>query len=197
MRYNNRKTITKGSGLMALAQTKAFTKSDYYNLPENVRAELIDGQLIYSQAAPSTAHQILLGELYTVINNYIKSKGGACRVFPAPFAVELCKNKKTIVEPDISVICDPGKLTEKGCTGAPDWIIEIISPGNPGHDYIKKLNLYSEGGVREYWIADPRTEKVLVYDLKRNEMEIYTFQDTIQVNIYNDLQINFQELDLY
>ena len=148
---------------MSLAQTKIYTEDDYYNLPEDVRAELIDGQLIYNQAAPSTIHQIILSELHTAINNYIKSKGGFCRVFPAPFAVKLHKHKKTIVEPDISVICDYGKLTDKGCTGAPDWIIEIISPGNPSHDYIRKLSLYADAGVREYWIVDPRIEKVFVY----------------------------------
>ena len=135
---------------MALEQTKVYTEDDYYSLPEDVRAELIEGQLIYNQAAPSTIHQMLLSELHTVINNYIKSKGGSCRVFTAPFAFRLRKNKKTIVEPDISVICDRSKLTDKGCTGAPDWIIEIISPNNPGHDYIRKLNLYAEAGVREY-----------------------------------------------
>ena len=183
---------------MALAQTKAYTEDDYYNLPEDVRAELIDGQLIYNQAAPSTTHQIILGELHTAINNYIKSKGGSCRVFPAPFAVKLHKNRKTIVEPDISVICDCGKITDKGCTGAPDWIIEIISPSNPGHDYIRKLNLYADAGVREYWIVDPRIEKVFVYYLEQADFQIgtYTFNDKIKVNIYEDLWIDFQALDL-
>lgn len=183
---------------MALAQTKAYTEDDYYNLPEDVRAELIDGQLIYNQAAPSTTHQIILGELHTAINNYIKSKGGSCRVFPAPFAVNLCQNSKTIVEPDISVICDRGKITDKGCTGAPDWIIEIISPSNPGHDYIRKLNLYADAGVREYWIVDPRIEKVFVYCLEQADLQIgtYTFNDKIKVNIYEDLWIDFQALNL-
>lgn len=187
----------EGSIDMALTQTNIYTEDDYYNLPENIRAELIDGQLIYNQAAPSTAHQVILSELHTAINNYIKSKGGSCRVFPAPFAVQLRKDRKTITEPDISVICDRSKLTDKGCTGAPDWIIEIISPGNPGHDYIRKLNLYADAGVREYWIVDPRTEKVFVYYLARTEMEMYTFQDNIKVNIYEDLWIDFRKLDLY
>lgn len=193
--YNN---FRKGSVTIALGQTKVYTEEDYYNLPEDVRAELIEGQLIYNQAAPSTAHQIILGELHTAINNYIKSKGGSCRVFPAPFAVKLRKSKEIIVEPDISVICDRSKLTEKGCTGAPDWIIEIVSPSNPGHDYIHKLNLYADAGVREYWIVDPRTEKVIVYYLEQSDfqMDIYTFRDKIKARIYDDLWINFQELDL-
>lgn len=102
---------------MALAQTKLYTETDYYNLPEEVRAELLDGELIYNQAAPSRIHQTILSELHTVINNYIKSKGGSCRVYPAPFAVKLNKDRNTIVEPDISVICDRNKLTDRGCTG--------------------------------------------------------------------------------
>ena len=188
---------------MALVQAKFFSEDDYYNLPEGVRAELIDGQLIYNQAAPSTTHQIILSELHTAINNYVKSKGGSCRVFPAPFAVKLHKSRETIVEPDISVICDRSKLTDKGCVGAPDWIIEIISPGNPGHDYIRKLNLYADASVREYWIVDPRIEKVFVYHLEQTDLQIetYTFCDSIKVNIYDDLLINFSAiadlLDIY
>jgi len=183
---------------MTLAQTKVYTEDDYYNLPENVRAELIDGQLIYNQAVPSTTHQLILGELHTAINNYVKSKSGSCRVFPAPFAVKLRKNRKTIVEPDISVICDKNKLTDRGCIGAPDWIIEIISPSNLRHDYIRKLNLYAEAGVREYWIVDPRIEKVFVYYLEQTDFQIgiYTFNDKIKANIYEDLWIDFRELDL-
>ncbi len=183
---------------MALVQEKVYTEEDYYNSPEGIRVELIDGQ-IYYQAAPSRTHQTISGELHTVINNYIKSKKGSCRVFAAPFAVNLSTdNKKNIVEPDISVICDRSKLTDQGCTGAPDWIIEIISPGNPGHDMIYKLNLYANAGVREYWIIDPRSETVFVYYLEQKDfiVKAYSFQDKIKVNIYDDFSIDFQELDL-
>lgn len=183
---------------MALIQKKTYTEEDYYNSPEDIRIELIDGQ-IYYQAAPSRIHQTISGELYTAINNYIKSKKGTCRAFAAPFAVNLStNNEKNIVEPDISVICDHNKLTDRGCSGAPDWIIEIVSPGNPSHDFIYKLNLYAKSGVREYWIVDPRTETVLVYYLEQKEFGVkaYTFQDKIEVNIYEDFTINFQDLDL-
>lgn len=183
---------------MSLAQTEPDTEQDYYNLPENIRAELIDGRLIYNQAAPSRIHQTILGELHTVINNYIKSKGESCRVYPAPFAVKLWEDRPTIVEPDISVICDRDKLTDRGCTGAPDWIIEIVSPSNASHDYIRKLNLYADAGVREYWIVDPEEERVLVYALEQDNIKVkpYTFQDPIYVNIFEDLSIHFAELDL-
>ena len=111
---------------MASAQLKTYTEEDYYSLSEDVRAELIDGQFYY-MAAPSRIHQEVLNFMNTEINLYIRSKKGNCKVYPAPFAVKLFANDdKFIVEPDISVICDPNKLTDRGCTGAPDWIIEII-----------------------------------------------------------------------
>ena len=183
---------------MPLVQTKLYTEEDYYNLPEDVRAELIDGYLVYNQAAPSRIHQTILSELHTLINNFIKSKNGPCRVYPAPFAVKLKKDSETIVEPDISVICDRNKLTDRGCTGSPDWIIEIVSPSNSSYDYITKLKLYSDAGVREYWIVDPSKESIFVYYLEKTDfkVETYTFQDTIKVNIYEDFYINFAELDL-
>ena len=181
----------------ALVHTNIYTEEDYYNLPENVRAELIDGQ-IYYMSAPSRIHQKILNFLNTEINIYIRSKDGSCEVYPAPFAVKLFEDDdKTVVEPDISVICDPNKLTERGCTGAPDWIVEIVSPSTSSHDYIRKLNLYAKAGVKEYWIIDPRTEKVFVYHLDQADVnaDSYTFQDKIKVNIYDDLWIGFAELE--
>ena len=182
----------------ALAHANIYTEEDYYNLPENVRAELIDGQ-IYYMAAPSRIHQKILMFLSKTIANYIDSKDGSCEVYPAPFAVKLFEDDdKTVVEPDISVICDPNKLTERGCTGAPDWIVEIVSPSTSSHDYIRKLNLYAKAGGKEYWIIDPRTEKVFVYHLNQADVnaDSYTFQDKIKVNIYDDLWIDFAELEL-
>lgn len=183
---------------MELAQAELYTNDDYYNLPEDIRAELIDGVLIYNQAAPSRIHQQILSELHIAIGAYIKSQGGSCRVYPAPFAVQLKEGSDTIVEPDISVICDPAKLTNRGCTGAPDWIIEIVSPSNSSHDYIRKLNLYANAGVREYWIVDPSQASILVYCLEQDhfKLEVHTFQDIIKANIYEDLYIDFASLDI-
>lgn len=171
-----------------------YTEDDYYRIPEKFRAELIDGQ-IYYQAAPSRIHQKILSFLHALIYNYIKGKGGSCEVYPAPFAVKLFNDKKTIVEPDISVICDPGKLTDKGCSGAPDWVIEIISQSNPGNDYVRKLNLYADAGVREYWIVDPYGKIVSVYNLASGAFRAveYSFEDEIKVMIFEDLSITFVE----
>lgn len=183
---------------MESAQEKLYAEEDYYNLPEDIRAELIDGVLIYNQAAPSRIHQQILSELHIAIGTYIKSKGGSCHVYPAPFAVQLKEGRNTIVEPDISVICDRSKLTDRGCTGAPDWIIEIVSPNTSSHDYIRKLDLYANAGVREYWIVDPARNSILVYCLEQDhfKLETHTFQDNIKANIYKDLYIDFSSLDI-
>lgn len=182
---------------MAIPPKKVYTEDDYYAIPEDVRAELIDGQ-IYYQAAPSRAHQEILMEISGTVRDYLKSKNGPCKVYPAPFAVKLKENRKTIVEPDISVICNRGKLTDKGCNGAPDWIVEIVSPSNSSHDYIRKLNLYADAGVREYWIVNPMEQTVFVYHLEKDSFKVqsYTFQDKIKVNIYDDLWIDFREITL-
>lgn len=181
---------------METAKLGSYTEDDYYNLPESVRAELIEGEFYY-MAAPSRIHQRISSELYTAINQHIKSRHGLCQAYYAPLAVKLFDDRKTIVEPDISVICDRKKLTDQGCTGAPDWIIEIISPSNPGHDYVRKLNLYMDAGVREYWIVNPANQTILVYFFEEGAFDVcaYTFQDKIKVNILEDLEIDFSELE--
>ncbi|MBR6486485.1 MAG: Uma2 family endonuclease, partial [Lachnospiraceae bacterium] len=134
--------------------------------------------------------------LSTIINSYIKSKKGSCRIFPAPFSVWLRKEEDTVVEPDISVICDPDKINDRGCEGAPDWIIEIVSPSDPAHDYIVKLRKYLSAGVREYWIVDPTSEVVTVYiqDASLRFPSAYTFKDKVPAGIYGDLTIDFKEI---
>ena len=176
-----------------------YTADDFYNLPEGTHAELIDGILYYApygQAAPTRHHQGLVMELSYVINSYIKSKNGDCHVYPAPFDVRLGKNDDSVVEPDISVICDPSKLTDKGCTGAPDWIIEVVSPGNSAYDYITKLKKYYAAGVREYWIVDPTCDFVTVYDLTSEKLipEQFSFKDTIKAFVFDDLSIDFAQI---
>ena len=177
-----------------------YTITDYENLPESVHAELTGGQMYY-RFTPNRVHQEVLAFLLYTIANYIDSNGHPGEVYPGPFAVKLFNDRDDTVEPDISVICDPEKLTDRGCTGAPDWIIEIISTSNPEHDYVRKLNLYLDAGVREYWIVDPRDQKILVYYLQNEHTENftvkpYTFQDKVKVSIYNDLLIDFSKLSL-
>ena len=181
---------------MPLPEEKTYTIEDIYSLPEGTRAELIDGR-IYYMAPPSRTHQRVSGELYRKIGNYIEKKGGSCEVYAAPFAVFLDKDETNYVEPDLSVICDGSKLDDKGCHGAPDWIIEIVSPGNPGHDYLTKLLKYQEAGVREYWIVDPGKKWITVYFFEGDIWgERYQFSDTVPANIYDDLSIDFSQITL-
>lgn len=179
---------------MPLLKSDHYTSEDYWNLPEGERAELIDGKL-YDMAPPSLTHQTLSIELASTFRNYIKSKGGTCRVLTAPFAVNLDADDKDWVEPDISVICDPNKLTDRGCSGAPDLIIEIVSPSSRKMDYSLKNTIYSQADVREYWIVDPVKERVTVYRYEEDAAPtIYTFTQPITIGIYKDLTITIADL---
>lgn len=177
----------------ALAQEKLYTVDDIYSLPDGQRAELVDGQIYYI-APPSRKHQEISGELFGIIQEYIRSKNGSCRPYIAPFAVFLSEDNRNYVEPDISVICDPDKLNDKGCNGAPDWIIEIVSPGSRRMDYFTKLFKYRTAGVREYWIVDPDRNRITVYDFESEDTQDYTFSSAVKVSIYEDLIIDFSEL---
>ena len=177
-------------------QPEIITLEQYEALPEEKRVEVFDG-IVYDMASPSEIHQIISTELTTILHTYIKSKKGSCKVFHAPFDVKLEDNPLTIVQPDLMIVCDKSKLDGKRCNGAPDFIIEIISPSNPTDDYIRKLYYYKNYGVREYWIIDPQRKKVVAYYLSQTdfEMETYTMKDNIKVHIYDDLYINFSEPD--
>ena len=179
----------------AARKIEYFTIDDIYNLPEGQRAELIDGEL-YMLATPNRIHQRFVMELSFRIRNYIGSKNGECEVYPAPFAVFLNANNDIYLEPDISVICDKGKLTDNGCMGAPDWIIEIVSPSSRPMDYNKKLFKYRTAGVREYWIVDPIKQLIMVYHFEHDTFEQYSFSDKVKVGIYEDFEIDFEGISI-
>ena len=179
---------------MPLLKQHTYTSEDYWNLPDGQRAELIDGQL-YNMAPPSRMHQEILSALHRKIRSYIAEHGGSCKVYPAPFAVNLDADDKDWVEPDISVICDHSKLTDRGCTGAPDWIVEIVSPSSSRMDYYKKMNLYLDAGVRVYWIVDPIRERTTVCDFSEDNVPVmFTFSQPVAVSIYPDLEICIDDL---
>lgn len=177
--------------VQALRKEAGYTVEDIYALPDGERAELIDGQ-IYYMAPPSTAHQRLVHFFDREIGNYVQARKGECEVFPAPFAVFLSENSKNYVEPDISVICDKNKITESGCQGAPDWIIEIVSPSSRRMDYYKKLLKYRTAGVREYWVVDQDRNLVTVYNFEADNMEEYLFGEAVPVGIYEGFSITVQ-----
>ncbi len=173
-----------------LPHKDSYTIDDIESLPEYVRAELIDGQ-IYYMSVPSRTHQRIVGELHLIVANYIRAHNGDCEVYIPPFGVYLFPDNSALVEPDLTIVCDPEKLDEKGCHGAPDWIVEVVSPSSKKRDHVIKLNKYREAGVREYWIVFPEKRVVLVYQFAQDEKEedvtIYSFDDDIPCGIYPDL----------
>ena len=179
---------------MPLLREDHYTSEDYWNLPKDERAELIDGKL-YAMAPPNRIHQKLIMKFSTIFSNYIASNNGSCEVYAAPFAVNLNADDETYVEPDISVICDLHKLSERGCEGAPDFIIEVVSPSSRKMDYLIKNGKYAAAGVREYWIVDPVKERTTIYRYEEDAAPIIIpFDQTIQVGIYSDLKITISEL---
>ncbi|MDR0590210.1 MAG: Uma2 family endonuclease [Spirochaetaceae bacterium] len=148
-----------------------FTYADYkaWELDEGERFELINGTA-YALAAPNDFHQAILTELIRQIGNYLRGK--PCKVRPAPYDVRLCyaedESDDTVVQPDVSVICDEKKRGPEGCRGAPDLVAEILSPSNTADEYIRKFNLYMKAGVREYWILAPKSKTVQAFVLQNN-----------------------------
>lgn len=175
---------------MPLPKEERYTLADVLTWDETERVELIDGAPVM-MAPPSRIHQKISAELGRQLGNYLEGK--KCEVYAAPFAVRLFEKAgdrpedvDTLVEPDLSVICDPGKLDDMGCKGAPDLIIEILSPSTQRHDRLTKYNLYERAGVREYWIVDPesKTVQVSVLDGGRYRVrEVYTAGDIAKVNV--------------
>lgn len=171
---------------------RLYTIDDIYALPEGERAELIDGQ-IYYMAPPGWIHQKISRKLHQAIANYIDSQNGECEVLAAPFAVFLNNDEFNYVEPDISVICDLSKLDERGCHGAPDWVIEIVSPGSKARDYTAKLIQYRTAGVREYWIVDPGKQMITVYGFEADTVEQYGLGEAVPAGIYQGFSIKIQQ----
>ena len=185
----------KEERFMIMKGGKGYTIADIEALPEGERAELIDGEL-FRMDVPTRTHQELLMQLAIEISLHIRKNKGKCRVIPAPFAVYIKKDKRNYVEPDIIVTCDQDKLEEKGCQGAPDWAIEIVSPSSIKMDYERKVKLYREAGVREYWIVDAQKETVTVYDFGHGkEAAAYVFTDQIKAGIFEELYLNLSEMD--
>lgn len=149
---------------------------------------------MFMMATPMTVHQRILVRLILKIGSYIEKNKGNCELLPAPFGVFIKKDERNYVEPDISVICHEDKLDENGCHGAPDWVIEIVSPSSRKMDYVRKTKLYRETGVREYWIVDPNKEMVTLYTAEQWDVPVcHSFAEQIQSGIFEDLYLEFTE----
>jgi len=150
-------------------ETTHYTYGDYLNWPEDVRYELIDGEVYMMAPAPTVSHQDIAGEVFRQLSNALQDK--PCHVLIAPVDVRLPKTDEadeqidTVVQPDVLVVCDKNKVSERGIRGAPDWVLEVLSPSTAVHDQVKKLRLYERHGVREFWLVHPRDKVLTVFTL--------------------------------
>lgn len=183
--------------------TKQYNYADYLTWKFTDRVELIKGWIRKMSPAPNMKHQEISFNLSVELGNFFKTHN--CKVFAAPFDVRLINKRKstennqitTVVQPDLSIICDEKKLDENGCIGSPDWIIEILSPGNTKKETQEKFSLYEENLVREYWIVQPLIQNILVFDLINEKYllrKIYTNEDVVPSGIFPELQIDFAEI---
>lgn len=153
----------------AQVNPERYTYADILTWPEDERWELIDGVAYDMSPAPSPRHQVIQGELFVLFHDFLR--GATCRVYPPPFDVRLPKptedglTASTVVQPDLTVVCDPEKIDERGCVGAPTLVVEILSPGTSRKDLREKLTAYAQAGVPEYWVVYPFEKVVQVYTL--------------------------------
>lgn len=172
-----------------------YTLEDYYSLPDDRRAELIDG-VFYDMSSPTFVHQEIAAELYTQIKDYIRKKGGSCIPLLAPLDVRLDCDNKTLVQPDVITLCDRSKIRRWGIDGAPDFLAEILSPATRRKDLSIKLSKYMAAGVREYWMIDPDKRKLLIYRLEREDFpEMYGLTGKAHLGIYEDLFIDLDAIN--
>ncbi len=189
---HNAEMVCMEEGLMEEPKNgQSMTLDEYEAVPEDIRLELING-VVKRMQAPSVEHQRIVIGLGFCIKKHIEEKNRACEVFTAPVDVLLTeeenREKPVVVQPDVFVICDKDRIGKQYCYGGPDWVIEVLSPGNSKHDLLVKLNLYLNAGVREYWITDPMTETVFVYQfdaVSGFELRSYRFSESIPAGIYN------------
>jgi Uma2 family endonuclease len=183
---------------------KRYTFADYLTWLDNIRRELIYGFVNSMTPAPSTLHQSISGQIYGLLWQYLRM--GKCKVFAAPFDVRFPSNRDetsddkifTVVQPDICIVCDPAKLDDKGCIGAPDLIVEIISLSTAKKDIADKFKLYEENGVLEYWIVQPNDQTLTVFYLENGKYQhkgLYTKGSKVPVLIFDgDLIVDLDEV---
>ena len=181
----------------ALRKESRYTYADYSKWDDDARYELIDGVSYLMSPAPSRTHQELLTNIFGQLYNFLKDK--PCKVYPAPFDVRLNAagdDDDTVVQPDIVVICDKSKLDDKGCNGAPDMVIEILSPSSAARDRVLKFNRYLQAGVREYWIVEPAGRTVIIHRLESGKYvtNAYSETDAAPVSILEGCVINLADV---
>jgi Uma2 family endonuclease len=178
-----------------------YTYADYLKWTIDERLELIKGKIFRMSPAPNRIHQKISGDIFSELHNYLSDK--RCDVYSAPFDVRLPRKSKadkdiiTVVQPDICVICDPSKLDDKGCIGAPDIVVEILSPGNNAKELRNKYEVYEEAGVKEYWIVSPQDQTFLVYTLSDGRFKpskLMVSGETIVSSVLPGFQLQLSEI---
>lgn len=175
-----------------------YTLQDYYRLPDDRRAELIDG-VIYDLASPTHIHQIISGQIYRRFSDYIDKKKGKCVPAYAPLDVQLDCDDKTVVQPDVMILCDRSKFQRGVVYGAPDLIVEILSKSTKKKDMTVKYGKYAAAGVREYWLVDPDKKRVIVYGFGDDiDVSVYGFEHAVPVGIFQgECVVDFKEIYEY
>lgn len=175
----------------------SYTCEDYENFPDDIRVEIVRGR-IYAMAAPTLIHQQVMGEIYNQIRNYIRRKGGDCVPGIAPTDVNLLPDSLTNVQPDVYVVCNKDILKRKKIEGAPDLVVEVLSPSTAAYDRTVKMDDYRDAGVRELWFVDYDKGRVMVNHFEQETTGIYGIRDKVPVGIFQgDLEIDFAEIDDY
>ena len=186
---------------LALRKEKHYTYADYLTWPDDARYELIDGEAFLMTPAPLIEHQEVAGEVYHQLRNQLDGK--PCRPYIAPVDVRLPRNDEadaaidTVVQPDVLVVCDPSKIDRRGVRGAPDWLLEVLSPSTAAHDQIAKRRTYERAGVREYWLVHPGDRTLTVYALidgQYGRPDIYELKDHTPIGVLPGVSIAWDAL---
>lgn len=181
---------------MEMRREKKYTYTDYLTWDDGKRYELIDGEVYMMSPAPTTSHQRIQRRLTTLLDIFLDGK--QCEAFPAPFDVRLNSGAAddTVVQPDITVVCDPGKIDERGCRGVPDMVVEILSPSTARRDQLVKFNTYLAAGVREYWIVSPQARIVQVNLLRDGGyvIQVYGDTDVVPVGVLSGCEIHMADV---
>lgn len=187
--------LTRESAMPYAHRPRQYGEGDIEALPESSRAELIHG-VLYGMAVPSRMHQWLVSELLYRIKSHIRERMGDCQAYTSPFDVRLFGDDSVVVQPDILVICHKEILTDKGCSGAPDWLIEVVSFGNSHYDYFTKLLQYQKSGVREYWIVDPFERKVSVMNFENPPLTgQFSYEEEISSGVLEAFSLRMAEVE--
>lgn len=196
--------LSVGEGAVEYGKKDLFDKSDkshtveeYLSLPDDMRVELIDGTF-YEMYSPTYEHQEILSVIFMTLRNFVDKNKGKCKVLPAPFDIQLNKDNKTMVQPDVVVICEKDRINKNRGYGAPDMVVEILSPSTTRKDWGIKLAKYLEAGVREYWIVDPVKSIIVVFYSENDSIgpEIYNFDSQVPVHIWDGkCKVDFSKID--